>query len=68
MCILRWKNTTQQVWPVYDEDGISGIDISDTGLLESLDNKDNDKLIVVFPVEGSHHEACQKFLEFILKN
>ena len=53
---------------VYDEDGISGIDISDTGLLKSLDNKDNDKLIVVFPVEGSHHEACQKFLEFISKN
>lgn len=53
---------------VYDEDGISGIDISDTGLMDSLDNKDDEKLIVVFPTEGRHHEACQKFINFIYKN
>ena len=35
---------------------------------DRVDNKDDEKLIVVFPTEGRHHEACQKFINFILKN
>lgn len=53
---------------VYSEGDISGIDISDTKLMDKLDTLDDEKLILVFPVEGTHHEACQKFLNYLLKN
>ncbi len=53
--------------PVYSDGDITGIDISDTKLMDKLDTPDDEKLILVFPQEGTNHEACQKFINYLLK-
>ncbi len=53
--------------PLYNDDDITGIDISDTKLMDKLDILDDEELILVFPQEGTHHEACQKFMDYLIK-
>lgn len=52
--------------PLYEENGISGIDITQTKIIDKLNISDGDKLLLVFPAEGKNHESCQKFLSYLL--
>ena len=51
--------------PLYEENGISGIDITQTKIIDKLNISDGDKLLLVFPAEGKNHESCQKFLSYL---
>lgn len=51
---------------LYEENGISGIDITQTKIMDKLDISDGDKLLLVFPAEGKHHDSCQKFISYLL--
>ncbi len=53
--------------PLYNDGDITGIDISDTKLMDKLDILDDEELILVFPQEGTHHEVCQKFMNYLIK-
>ncbi len=35
--------------------------------MDKLDILDDEELILVFPQEGTHHEACQKFMDYLIK-
>jgi len=46
-------------------DGASGIDLTECKTKLGLESAGDEKLILVFPKEGSRKEMCQRFIDFI---
>ena len=52
--------------PVYADKGKkAAVYAEETGLHEWLQNDTGETLLLVFPVSGTHREACQEFLDFL---
>ncbi len=49
----------------YKENGISGIDVTESSISENLHTEE--ALYLVFPKEAEHKEQCQKFLTYIIE-
>ena len=60
------ENWDVQGLPLYEEGGSPvAVKVEETSLSKYLENKTGETLLLAFPKDGQHEEACGEFLEFL---
>ena len=49
---------------LYEENGVSGIQVAGTKLASYLEKDEKNEWVLVFPKEGGNEKACQKIVDF----